>query len=119
MLGVETLKKQVAEIVIETEGAKELIREIWQQEHRKQIGAIIEKEIASMNDADEVTLYAYSGYGMHYSLESEKLSYRASRRISGRVEVMLNMFPHQPAPEKESDVAYKAFITISIPAWCD
>lgn len=111
LLGVEMPAGRFAAIVIETPNAKEMIWDVWPEQHRKMIEDIIEKEIASMSDYDPVTLYAFSGYGMHYTLESEKLSYRASRRVSVGVKEIMNMFPTEPAPEKQSNVAYKVVMT--------
>lgn len=111
LLGVQIPKNHRAAIVIETKNAEKIIMEVWPNQYKEKIKNKIENEISSMLDDDLVTLYAFSGYGMHYTLESEKLSYCTSKRLSVGVKETMNMFPTEEAPEKKSDVAYKVVMT--------
>ena len=109
--GVQIPKNQMAAIVIQESNAKEIVRKKWREENIRRVDAKIEEEIAAMKKDDQVTLYAYSGYGMHYTVESKKFGYNTGRRLSAWVQEILKMFPHEPAPEKNSDFAYKVVMS--------
>jgi len=103
LLNANLPKGKQAAVQIDQDNPKQIMQDA--------VNAKIEAEIAAMQDSDTVTLYGHSGYGMHYRVSSDKLSFEAQSRVSSHVKEIMAKHENKPASEINADVAYKVVMT--------
>jgi len=103
LLNADLPKGKQAAVQIDQDNPKQIMQNA--------VNAKINAEIASMHDSDTVTLYAHSGYGMHYRVSCDKLSFQAESKVSSHVKEIMVKHENKPASEINADVAYKVVMT--------
>jgi len=103
LLNADLPKGKQAAVKIDQDNPKQIMQDAVNEK--------IDAELASIQDADIVTLYAHSGYGMHYRVSCDKLSFEAENKVSSHVKEIMAKHENKPAPELNADVAYKVVMT--------